>query len=117
MNTKQCFLQQQSRSLVGQVRRIENMILKWGGILKSDSSQQGSNPTINYDVDFIVLGDEPIFPVAPAKNEVDPTAMERYENARKIYEIYHGLVKQGKELSIPILNQNRFLSMVGYYKR
>ena len=98
-------------------RRIENMILKWGGILKSDSSQQGSNPTINYDVDFIVLGDEPIFPVAPAKNEVDPTAMERYENARKIYEIYHGLVKQGKELSIPILNQNRFLSMVGYYKR
>ncbi|MBL4702195.1 MAG: hypothetical protein JKX85_13155 [Phycisphaeraceae bacterium] len=98
-------------------RRVENMIIKWGGLLMSNASQQGNNPKLTYDVDFLVLGAEPEFPSAPSENEVDPTAIERHAQALKRYEAYHGLVKQGKELSIPILNQNRFLSMVGYYKR
>lgn len=98
-------------------RRVENMILKWGGILVSDASQQNDNPKLTYDVDFLVLGEEPAFPSAPAEDEVDPTAIERHAKAMKRYEAYFGLVKQAKELSIPILNQNRFLSMVGYYKR
>ena len=98
-------------------RRVENMIIKWGGLLVSDASQQGDNPKLNYDVDFLVLGQEPEFPTPPSEDEVDPTAIERHAKAMKRYEAYFGLVKQGKELSIPILNQNRFLSMVGYYKR
>ena len=98
-------------------RRVENMILKWGGMLVSDAKQQGDNPKLTYDVDFLILGQEPEFPQAPAEDEVDPTAIERHAKAMKRYEAYFGLVKQAKELSIPILNQNRFLSMVGYYKR
>lgn len=98
-------------------RRVENMILKWGGMLVSNAKQQNDNPNLSYDVDFLILGEEPAFPSAPAQDEVDPTAIERHAKAMKRYEAYFGLVKQAKELSIPILNQNRFLSMIGYYKR
>lgn len=110
-------LDQIGQTSVTDRRRVEDMIIKWGGMLVSDASQQGDNPKLKYDVDFLVLGEEPVFPTAPAENEVDPTAIERHAKAMKRYEAYHGLVKQAKELSIPILNQNRFLSMVGYYKR
>jgi hypothetical protein len=110
-------LDQIQQTSVTDRRRVENMILKWGGMLISDAAQQGDNPKLTYDVDFLILGQEPAFPKAPAEDEVDPTAIERHAKAMKRYEAYFGLVKQAKELSIPILNQNRFLSMVGYYKR
>lgn len=106
-----------TKATVTDRRRVENMIIKWGGILVSDASQQGDNPKLTYDVDFLIIGEEPAFPAAPSENEVDPTAIEKHAQAMKRYEAYYGLVKQAKELSIPILNQNRFLSMVGYYKR
>ncbi len=97
-------------------RRVENMIVRWGGLLIADDPQS-KRSGLTYDVDFLVLGEEPLFPQAPDENEVDPTAIEQHTRELKRYEAYQGLIKEARELSIPILNQNRFLSMVGYYRR
>ena len=98
-------------------RRVELMVLNWGGELSSSYEAGGVPKPINYDVDFLVLGEQPKVPQEPDADEVDPRIEEAYVAAKRRYETYNGLVMEAKELSIPILNQNRFLAMTGYYKR
>lgn len=98
-------------------RRIESMIEAWGGQVASSRAAGGAPQQITYDVDFLVLGEEPPLPQEPDKDVVDPVAYDAYQRAKARFENYHGLVTEARELSIPILNQNRFLTMIGYYRR
>ena len=50
-------------------------------------------------------------------SEFDPVKIERVAAQRRKYETYQSLISEAKALSIPILNQNRFLVLVGYYQR
>jgi len=68
-------------------------------------------------VDFLVLGELPEMPDKLADDEVNPQVIEVYAKKRKKYQRYQNLVAHAIKLSVPILNQNRFLTMVGYYKR
>jgi len=92
-------------------RRIEGMINGWGG--QVISSEDGK---LTPETDFLVLGQEPPLPDEP-RDKTDPVAIENYNKARAKYETYQNLVMEAKRLSIPVLNQNRFLTMVGYYRR
>lgn len=89
-------------------RRVENMITNWGGRLAEN---------LSYDVDFLVLGQEPPLPQQPPPNVIDPTVIAEFVAARQNFERYQQLIGQARELNIPILNQNRFLNLVGYYQR
>ena len=98
-------------------KRVEMMILDWGGDLASSRESAGVPNPISYDVDFLVLGKEPRLPSAPSRDVIDPDEERKYVEAKRRFETYHGLVKEATELAIPILNQNRFLIMTGYYER
>ncbi len=87
--------------------RVETMIKDWGGIVGKD---------LNYDTDFLVLGIRPQMP-REVPGEVDPVILAKNNEQRKKVEAYDKLEKRAVDLAIPILNQNRFLSLVGYYRR
>ena len=89
-------------------QRIESMIKRWGGQLSEE---------LNYDVDYLVLGKEPPLPEQLPEGTIDPAKIKANAEARREYEQYQELVGQARELNIPILNQNRFLALIGYYQR
>jgi hypothetical protein len=89
-------------------RRVEAMIVKWGGKLAD---------TLGPDIDFLVLGREPGLPHEPPLGTTDPVEITKYVEATRTYETYQNLKNQSLQLSVPILNQNRFLTLIGYYQR
>jgi len=89
-------------------RRVETMIAQWGGQLTDK---------LSYNSDFLVLGQEPNPPERLPASEFDPVKIERVAAQKRKYKQYQSLIEQAKALSIPILNQNRFLTLVGYYQR
>lgn len=90
--------------------RIISRIRQWGGEVSDD---------LTYDVDYLVLGAEPPLPTAPPEGTVDPTAIANYVAAQREYEKYQELIGEARSpsLNIPILNQNRFMALVGEYDR
>ncbi len=90
--------------------RIVSMISQWGGKVTDD---------LTYDVDYLVLGAEPPLPTPPPDGEVDPVKIRQYVAAQQEFETYQELIGEArsKSLNIPVLNQNRFLALVGYYDR
>lgn len=89
-------------------RRVETMVTQWGGQLVN---------ALSYNTDFLVLGQEPDPPERLPAGIFDPVLIERNAAQRRKYEAYQSLIAEAKALSIPILNQNRFLALVGYYQR
>lgn len=88
-------------------KRIEKMITQWGGNLMQE---------LTYDVDFLVLGEAPPRP-APAGGTIDPVEITRQMRLRAEYDRYQQLLDRAREMSIPVLNENRFLTLVGFYER
>ncbi len=89
-------------------RRVETMVNQWGGQL---------TPRLSYNTDFLVLGQEPDSPQQLPPGEFDPVKIQRHAAQKLKFEKYQNLIAEAKALSIPILNQNRFLALVGYYQR
>jgi hypothetical protein len=90
--------------------RILSMVQQWGGRISDE---------LTYDVDYLVLGAEPPLPTPPPEGEVDPVQIAKYVQAQREYETYQELIGEARSssLNIPILNQNRFLALVGVYDR
>jgi hypothetical protein len=84
---------------------IKRLITSWGGQVQN---------TIDVDTDFVVMGQEPVLPDLP-KDSDDPFLKKKYEDAKAALDVYEDWVNKAKELSIPIMNQNRFLYYCGYY--
>ncbi len=89
-------------------RRVETMVTQWGGQLVE---------SLTYNTDFLVLGQEPSPPEALPPGTIDIVIIERTAAQKRKFERYQSLIEEAKSLSIPILNQNRFLMLVGYYQR
>lgn len=89
-------------------RRIETLITQAGGSVV---------PELSYDTDFLVLSSEPKTPDALRADEIDQTRITEHAEQTRRYKQWQDLLSQAKALSIPVLNQNRFLTLVGYYQR
>ncbi len=87
----------------GEARAIEASIRSWNGRVVE---------TLSGDVDFLVLGTRPTLPPEP-----DITATEaeivQYQEALTRVERYDGLFDSAVSAGIPVLNQNRFYTLVG----
>jgi hypothetical protein len=71
---------------------------------------------VNVDTDFVVLGAEPTLPTYTAEElQQDPTKQFQVEQATKAREAYNKIRDTAIGLNIPVLNQNRFLYMTGFY--
>ncbi len=82
---------------------IETMIKDWGGQV-SDG--------ITGNTDFLVLGSRPVLPPEPKPD--DPIEIiQRYLRLKQNAQRYDELFETAKRTGIPILNQNRFMTLTG----
>ena len=89
-------------------RKVQAMVERFGGRV---------SPELDYNVDFLVLGIAPELPQPLSPTETDTVAIETYARTKRAYDNYQDLIDQALELNIPVLNQNRFLALIGYYER
>ncbi len=87
--------------------KIKALIKKWGGEVFDE---------ISIDTDFLVLGTTPTVLKRPTfeEMEVDPMAMEKYEDSLQRLESYKEVQTRAQALSIPVFNVERFLYFIGY---
>lgn len=91
-------------------RRIKSLITQWGGIVVDEFS---------YEVDFLVLGIKPEIRAVKA-GETDIRTPEEIEAAaaRLAEDLkLKQLEGDAKLLRVPVLNQNRLLTLLGFYVR
>jgi hypothetical protein len=86
---------------------IKRLVTQWGGQVVND---------VNVDTDFVVLGAEPAIPSLTREEREDPIQKAIYDKAVADAEAYANISARARDYRIPILNQNRFLYMVGYYE-
>lgn len=87
--------------------QIKAMIEKWGGQVAD---------TITIDTDFVVLGQAPQSLQRPTleQTEIDPRAMQRYNDSVQALNRYNGIKNQAQGLWIPVLTYEKFLYFIGY---
>ncbi len=87
--------------------KIKTLIEKWGGRVAD---------TLSIETDFLVLGTQPRTLIRPTfeQIEIDPAAMEKYEDSLKNLAYYNEVQNQARALSIPVFNYERFLFFLGY---
>ncbi len=84
---------------------VNSRIKEWGGSVREK---------FGGDIDFLVLGVEPTMPLPP-RPEATSAEVIKYRRDRQFFEDYQSLLTQAGHLSIPVLNQNRLLTLIGYY--
>lgn len=84
------------------------LISGWGGVVTDQ---------LNTKTDFVVLGEEPVVP-AYTQEELarEPEKAFQKEQAEQALEQFTDTRAKANQLNIPILNQTRFLYMIGYYE-
>lgn len=91
-----------------QQQRIEDIILKWGGVVDEE---------FGYQSDFLILGERPEPPEPLAPDVIDPEKIAEFNRKQEVYQRYQELASEAQQLLIPVLNQNRFLTLIGQYER
>jgi hypothetical protein len=86
--------------------RLIAMVTRWGGVVDAVVSTQ---------TDFLVTGTPPTPAALTITGEGAATQGSVVDQRGKERERFDAAVKEAKDLSIPVLNSNRFLSMIGYY--
>jgi hypothetical protein len=91
----------------GNTEKIKALIAKMGGRIEDN---------VSINTDFIILGTTPAILARPTSEqaELNPTAVERYETSKKLYEHYKQIEQDAKIFSIPIFNIDKFLFFTGY---
>jgi hypothetical protein len=91
----------------GGLSQVKSMVRRFNGRLSDE---------MNFATDYLVLGVEPELPTRP-DDELDLIKMQEYRAQLENYNAYQERISQARELGIPVLNQNRFLDLVGYFER
>ena len=89
-----------------EARYLRERIRRWGGeVVDGD--------TIPGNLDFLVLGEQPVLPERPQGASLSPQEWQDYTRKRQIYETYQGLFDAAREARIPVLNQQRLDILTG----
>ncbi|MCH2138139.1 MAG: hypothetical protein MK074_03710 [Phycisphaerales bacterium] len=89
-----------------EARYLRERIRRWGGEVHEGDTLPG-------DLDFLVLGDQPILPERPQGASLSPQEWQDYTRKRQIFEDYQTLFDAAREARIPILNQRRLDILTG----
>jgi hypothetical protein len=87
---------------------VRRLVTQWGGQLMD---------RVNVDTDFVVLGAEPVLPTFTREDLQDPFNQKRLADAQAALEAYDQVRNRARDLHIPIMNQNRFLYLIGFYNQ
>lgn len=107
---------------------VVSLIRKWGGEVANPAERErrmtallgkgeAAGLLLPLDTDFLVIGEEPEVPapIAPGA-AADPREVQKAIAAKKKWETYLQLRREAQELSVPLINQHRFLALIGYYR-
>ncbi|MEM8874545.1 MAG: hypothetical protein AAGD32_09820 [Planctomycetota bacterium] len=97
-------LDRDGRATSADTQVVRQLVTQFGGNVDN---------TLGPDTDFVVIGLEPVIP--EGLDPSDPIDRVLLEEAEEAQAQYAETLAEAKSLSIPILNQNRFLVFVGYY--
>lgn len=87
--------------------QVRSMVTRFDGRLAEE---------LGFATDYLVLGIEPLLPDRP-EDELDLIKMKEFRTQLENYQAYRDLIAKARELGVPVLNQNRFLDLVGYFER
>jgi len=90
----------------GEAEIIKGLINRWGGRVTDK---------LGPEVDFMIIGKEPVVPLYTPEEKQNPVINARYEAAVKESKEYNDVLNKAGEYHIPIMNQNRFLYYTGYF--
>jgi hypothetical protein len=91
----------------GERQRLEQMITHWGGTIE---------PNVTTQTDFLVVGARPSSPATRPGGDTAAAQPGSVDAARgQVQQSYDDVIVEAKRSNVPILNQNRFLAMIGYY--
>ncbi len=96
-------LNQDGRATKYERERIVSLIREWGGEVTD---------RLSLDTDYVVVGEAPEKPGPQPPNPSPSEVIER-QKQQKAFKKFQAIRQEAKELSIPVLNQNRFLALVG----
>ncbi|MFK7788141.1 MAG: hypothetical protein AB8C95_01440 [Phycisphaeraceae bacterium] len=99
------------------IGRMEALIKESGAELVKVTKTDTGIPVLTPDINYIILGAKPELPEKPAADEFDPVKIAEYQAQLAANEAYFRIVDEAKILRIPVLNQDRFLDLIGYYVR
>jgi hypothetical protein len=99
-------LSQAGRPNDNDAAKIKALVTEWGGAVQRD---------INVDTDFVVLGAEPTLTEFTEDELQDPFNVVTLRDEKAALTQYDAQRDEAQKLGIPIVNQNRFLYLVGYY--
>ena len=87
--------------------RIVRLVRRWGGRIVDK---------VTIETDFIVLGTRPIALARPTTEqiEIDPTVEQKYDASLELGKRYDEIGAQAATLSVPVINQQKFLHLTGY---
>ncbi len=86
---------------------VKARIREWGGEIRDE---------FDGDIDFLVLGQQPQQPL-PLPDRAPPAVVTDWLNRTRAYNTYMEHLERARSLSIPVVNQNRLLTLIGYYSR
>lgn len=85
---------------------VRNLIQQWGGrVVEGD--------TLRGDADFLLLGVQPNEP-PPLRANPTPEEVRIWADQKAAGDRYNRLLQDAMKASIPVLNQNRFLILIGH---
>ncbi|MDP7029359.1 MAG: hypothetical protein QF733_03970 [Phycisphaerales bacterium] len=84
---------------------LRERIRNWGGDIVKGEELPG-------DLDFLVLGAEPLAPIKPS-TQASTQVMNEYRRLRTMVDQYQTLLEQARQAKIPVLNQNRLEILTG----
>lgn len=99
------------------IGRIEAIVKNSGAELAEVTRGDDNIPILTPDINYIILGDKPELPDKPNDLDSDPVQIAEYRAKLAANEAYFRIVDEAKILRIPVLNQGRFLDLIGYYER
>ena len=99
-------LSQSGRPNDNDTAKIKALVTQWGGAIQRD---------IDVDTDFVVMGMEPKVDAFTDDELQDPFNVVTKRNEEQALKDYNAQIDKARELGIPIVNQNRFLYLVGYF--
>lgn len=99
------------------IGRIEALVKESGAKLANVTRNQAGIPILTPDITYVVLGEKPELPDQPSPDEFDPVKIAEYQAQLAANEAYFQIVDDAKILRIPVLSQDRFLDLIGYYVR
>jgi predicted nucleic acid-binding Zn-ribbon protein len=83
---------------------IKRLITQWGGKIQDK---------VDLDTDFVIMGLEPVVP--PVTDQNNANDVLKHNEIQRQRDQYEAFIAAASQLSIPVMNQNRFLYFIGYY--